>query len=56
MKIPQVDFEKFVELFGMDYANNITYDEYINFWQKTTKQLRDESTIRTLNDNRKKSN
>jgi len=40
MKIPEEDLKKFIDLFGESEANKITYDEYINYWQKTSKQLR----------------
>jgi len=40
MKIPKIDFDKFVLLFGEEEANKITYDKYINFWQKTSKEIR----------------
>jgi hypothetical protein len=40
MKIPKQDLKKLVVLFGGSEANKITYDEYINFWNKTPKQLR----------------
>lgn len=40
MKIPKIDLDKFVLLFGEEEANKITYDKYINYWLKKTKELR----------------
>jgi len=40
MQIPTKDFKKLTALFGIEYASKITYSEYLNFWNKTPKELR----------------
>ena len=34
------DLNKFIDLFGESESNKITYKEYVNFWTKTPKELR----------------
>ena len=40
MEIPKIDYEKFVDLFGEKYASEITYESYVNYWKKTSKEIR----------------
>ena len=36
------DYKKFIELFGKEKADKITLQEYVEFWSKTNKEIREQ--------------